>query len=202
MVVNMEFFIALFGGLFYVILYCKERSNSKKHRAKYEEWLNFHRQFECILTDAKIEEEIEKIIADASSDSVLQSEIYDIIKDNLISAIGKDGSREFFLLGLSTCFDKYIKISLLSSIPERYWIKHLLLSKKGKMGKYEYQNGYPIGSDCDRERNIRICREIEKNLQSAKTGVKFVLKKDLSGREKMIEIHLISNNIWDRYNSI
>ena len=121
---------------------------------------------ERVRADSTLEKEIESYIT--NPDNI--DSIYETLSENLKAIFGEEYRTRFVISPHSS----YIKTTF--DISNEYWAKQLLLSKKGKVGSYEYASGYPLGRESEVELNLKICRQIEKNLQDARTGLRLVLK--------------------------
>lgn len=163
----LEFFLALFGGTYYASKLSKERSENIAFEKKSSEHIEFNRILgERVRASCSLEKEIEDIINNYDEIDA----VYDMIADNLRVIFGENYRMDFII----SPFNTFTRTSF--DVSNGYWAKQLLLSKRGKVGNYEYASGYPLGRESEVEVNLKICRQIEKNLQAARTGLKLVLK--------------------------
>jgi len=163
----LEFFIALFGGTYYANKFAKERSKNKAFEKKSSEHIEFNRMLgERVRASHNLEKEVEDIIN--NHDEI--DAVYNMIADNLLCIFGENYRMDFIISPFNTFTRTTFDIS------NGYWAKQLILSKKGKAGNYEYTFGYPLGRESEVEVSLKICRQIEKNLQDARTGLRLVLK--------------------------
>ena len=128
-----------------------------------------------------IEKEVESIIKNRHR----SGNEFDIISDNLTTVFGNNYETKF-LISL-TCNRTNTNVSSGS------WAKHLMLSKFGKVGILEYYGGYPIGVGDEVETNIKMCEQIEKNLQNANVGLRLVMQPGI--REDALKLKPYGKNM-------
>ena len=165
-----EFFIALFGGIFYGNKYSKEKSSMIKADKRLED---------IFIKRANLQKELE-----ASNDLSDKIKNYIACGRNY-DTICKELENEFkYIFGVK--WKDILTIppdcSCTFSLPSEhgYWVYHLLLAKQGKMDNWAILSGYPIGGIKDKDMNIKFAQCIEFVLNEQGKDIKLALELDKS----------------------
>lgn len=209
-----EFFIALFGGLFYGNKYSNEKAKLKAYderRAAYEATYN------DIQSRYVASCETERWAKDFVSSGEHYDEICSWFAEDFRYALGKDWKEKLQLptkfLPMSCIYGKQ---SYPWSMPSAHimWTYHLLLAKQGKIDHCIPGFGYPIGGTNEKDMSIKFAECIEGQLLNAGVrGIRLALEldmmygttrrtsSDLCGGHIKIEslCHYPTHRLWDDY---
>ncbi len=165
----LDFFVGLFGIGYYGAKILRDDFRSADYDSNKIRYDATNEGFGLkVIADESMEKEIDEMLKDRSR----FDEIYELIADNLREVFGNNFRDAFVLKPYN-----YYYSPNGSHIPNQFWAKQLWLSKHGKVAKWQYKGeGYGLGAEPETKTNIQICRQIEKNLQEAQTGLRLVLK--------------------------
>lgn len=209
-----EFFIALFGGLFYTNKYFNEKAKLKA--------FDF-RQKEQLATLADIESkysaslELEQWAKDFISSGDHYDEICTWFAEDFRYALGRDWKEKLLIptefLPMTRIYRKQDYPWVMPSA-HVMWVYHLLLAKRGKIDHWAITSGFPIGGLSEKDMNVKFAECIEGQLMNAGVrGVRLALEldymygttrrtsSDLCGGD--IKIEALCNHpthrLWDDY---
>lgn len=170
-----EFFIALFGGLFYSGKFMSEKSQCKEADKQFNERCKLNESIgKMVVASPELQKEVRDRLFKCRGKSQEHIEaIYDELRDDFEFAFGKPVNMSE-VLWLSTVANMN-QGKMLYKAPNRLycWAYKLLLSHKGKVDDtLAYSNGFQLGSKDTLERDIRFCQRIEQNLNANGVGVK------------------------------
>ncbi len=170
-----EFFIALFGGLFYGNKYSREKAKEKEY---YNERISRESLYNDILArygaSSKLESDTRELIKDTKR---FKDVCFDLLSEDFFYAIGADWKERVFpsrIMLRPDDFKSYIPFYYISD-----WAYHLLLARSGKIDRMRLTNGYTIGGLDYKDIDIRFAECIEKHLiNSGVQGVRLALELD------------------------
>lgn len=173
-----EFFIALFGGLFYGIKYSNEKSKLKSYdeqRAIHEATYNY------IQSSYVASYETEQWAKDFASSGEHYDEICSWFAEEFRYVLGKDWNEKLRIptkfLPMSCIYGKQYPWLMPSA--HIMWVYHLLLAKQGKIDHGVPGFGYPIGGINDKNTSIKFAECIERRLiQAGANDIRLVLELD------------------------
>lgn len=168
-----EFFIALFGGLFYLCKYC----NEKFKEASFDERQMTYRAIRnSIESRYVLNDEAEREVKNFVSSGEHYDEICSLFAEEFRYVFGEDWKEKLIIPKLlfpikCTCSKKItpFPLPMLPSVHST-WVYHLLLAKQGKIDHTVPGFGYPIGGIKDKDMCVKFAECIEKQLINA--GVK------------------------------
>lgn len=171
-----DFFIALFGSLFYGKKIASENSKVKAFERNTKEQTELNNSIR-----AKIEASSE--LSQATKDRLLKgkcvNEIYNELKDDFKFVYGENVDIEKELRLPSNY--KLTEKSIFDSPNKKYyWAYNLLLSHQGKVDWRVYSYGFQLGGTNTLEIDIKFCQRIEQNLNGNNVGIKLYLKPQYS----------------------
>ncbi len=166
-----EFFIAFFGGIFLLLQHIVK--TSKKERVD-REW---HGKHDSANAYAKM---LKPTIDDVNAvrtimDTYSAEDLADILDEDLTEVFGEDfreliplNKKQFreFLRGWSPYSDIKGRSEFRCYSYISYWIRIILLSKRGKVGSDSVREGILVGVG-DPDVDFAMCKRVEKNLASA-----------------------------------
>jgi len=158
-----EFFLALFGGLFYSGKLSSDKSKVEKQKKS---------ATQRIEQDADIGKRI--VVTNEAKESVINrltcgdytEDIYEELRENLEFVFETSDVKKSFLVPT-------VKIrpdAILRDTSNVYWAYHLLLSHIGKVDWITYSFGFQLGGEQTVNRDIRFCQRIEYNLSKCNGG--------------------------------
>lgn len=173
-----EFFIALFGGLFYGNKYSNEKSKLKA----YDERRAIHEAtYNDVQSRYVASYETERWAKDFVSSGEHYDEICSWFAEEFRYVLGKDWKEKLRIptkfLPMSCIYGKQYPWSMPSA--HIMWVYHLLLAKQGKIDHGVPGFGYPIGGINDKDTSIKFAECIEGQLLNAGVrGVRLALELD------------------------
>lgn len=171
-----EFFIALFGGTYYLGKYANDRAKSKafdlqmQNRKELRELLR--RKYEA---SRELAESVKEYICCGAH----YDEICEEFAVDFRYILGEDWQKKIYIpnyrfynnywLAEFNRFDHYYC--------PIYWVYHWMLAKKGKIDGFCLSFGYHVGGIKDKNSNVRLVECIEKRLHAAgATDISFGLE--------------------------
>lgn len=145
----LEFVVAVYVSIFFVVRVIFSNKNDRKANMQYEKFSKWRSKF---IADWDEESKIGRYVKDKSN----RGDILDKLSDNLKVIFGDDYGMVF--LDPKQYLHK-------GSVNHVQWAKHLLLSKMGKCHGLLGVSGFQLGGLDDIELSIKFCREIEKNIR-------------------------------------
>lgn len=170
-----EFFIALFGGLFYSNKFMSEKSQRREADRQFNEHWKLNESIgQMIVASPELRKEVkDRLFKLRSKTTEYIDAIYDELEDDFKSVFGEDvdiRKKLRLMTGANTNADK-----VLYNAPNRIycWAYLLLLSHKGKVDDaLAYSHGFQLGGKDTLDRDIRFCQRIEQNLNDNGVGVR------------------------------
>ena len=148
-----EFFIALFGGLFYTSKLLSDKSKINDAERSFNEGVELDKVIRKeVETSADVVESIRRKVYKTTF-----ADMKDELKDDLIFVYGEN--YESVCKGISN-----------------YWACNLLLSHIGKVDWDAFAYGFQLGGEKTVAEDIRFCQRIEQNLNNNGIGLKLYLK--------------------------
>lgn len=169
-----EFFIALFGGAYYLCRYCDEKAKTKAYNTKHEKWLS-------LQSDIKIRYQADEKLSRWAKELILSGENYDEIcewfAEDFEYALGTDWKSK---LDIPKHYPwSFTVIDFPTDIPCNItWVYHLILAKYGKIDDWVIYGGFKVGDTDEAVRiHTRFAECIEWHLINAGVhGVRFALE--------------------------
>jgi|GEM_PF-5708778 len=165
-----DFFIALFGVLFCGSIISSERISKIESSKHFQYYSAFDKE---IGKQIKATAEYENAVKERLLCGKFAEQIYYELRADLDFIFGKADIKRVFPLPRFRCN----KLGDLRS--PYYWAYLLLLSHQGKILRFEYMYGFPLGGANSKEQNIRICQRIEYNLRQHHNGIRLLLNTGL-----------------------
>lgn len=149
----LDFFIAFFGGLFYLCKIVYDKTIIQREEKKFQDYSRYDDAIRAnIEASYELSESIkQKLIKTPKNDMI------DELKDDLMFVYGENYK--------SVC--KYVPY---------YWAYNLLLSRLGKVDDEAFMFGFRIGGKDTFQEDIKFCQRIERNLDDHNVGLKLFLK--------------------------
>lgn len=206
-----EFFIALFGGLFYGGKYINETQalkNCDKQRELHA--LTYNDIQTRYVADLQTEHEVRDFISSGKH----FEDLCNWFQDDFRYVFGDTWRDKLQIPPKHPVLNfKFYKKDDLFSLPNNHitWVYHLLLAKQGKIDHKVLSNGYPIGGVNEKDITVKFAECIERQLlNSGVQGIRLVLEldnlygvqrtsSDLCGGNIKIEslCHFPTYRLWD-----
>ena len=163
-------FTALFGGLYYGGKYLSEKSEIKRINQETESQLN---KMESFKSKYGASYEMASELKDYIMCGKHFEDICNTLHLELEDVLGKDWKKNVEI-------PNGYRINYGCFLPDQhiYWVYHLLLSKKGKMDRYDMFSGYSVSAIYTKERNIKFLQHIENNLRECNVPVVLVYEEN------------------------
>lgn len=172
-----EFFIALFGGLYYGGKYSREQSrdltaqkrieNHKKQRAQIEQ---------CFAASYQEEQEAKNYIL--SGDNF--KDICNKFADDFKYVFGNGWTKVLRIPPRAPVLDPKVyrddAFSFYIPVNHIYWVYALELASRGKVDRWMLSSGYSIGGISDSDIHIKFTQRLEMYLRRYSPDVKLVLE--------------------------
>lgn len=175
-----EFFIALFGGIYYGGKYAKEKSQKRAS----DDWRkNRDATIGSLRLRYEANYELEKWAEDFVASGKHYDEICEWFADDFQYVFGNDWKTKLKIpqQGFPTMVHLYGKQEYHWRMPSAHvmWVCNLLLAKKGKMSYWVITWGFPVGGIYEKDMSIKFVERIERQLMNAGVqGVRFALELD------------------------
>lgn len=161
----LEFFIGLFGSIYYGARLGSERRRKKAADARWEAMLAekdaFRKKYEATL---ELEEELGNWVRNPKN----FDEICWMLHDELVAVYGEEYREKLHIRTDRAAGEPFLSLYSFSveDIDDGDWITHLLLAKMGMIGSNFWFEGYALGpkNTSEHAKRIEYCRQIEKNL--------------------------------------
>lgn len=167
-----EFFIALFGGLFYGGKYSKEKSKLKDYEQRR---MIYDSTYDSISSRYMASFETEHWAQDFVSSGKHYDELCDWFADDFEYVFGTNWKEILHIPPIHPAPKTFIEISNHGT-----WVYHLLLAKQGKIDHGVFGYGYPIGGVNEKDMTVKFAERIERQLLNAGVhGVRLALELDI-----------------------
>lgn len=172
-----EFFIALFGGLYYGGKFAKEKSDMRAYDKRHKSWQAMRDEIErqCAST-FEVEQWTQEFIASGEH----YEEICEWFADDFEYALGSDWKARLRIprpgVPMSALYEPH---STPFAVPASHamWTYHLLLAKNGLIDRWNMTMGFPVGGIGDTDMSIKFAERIERHLINAGvTGIRLALE--------------------------
>jgi len=167
-----EFFIALFGGLFYTGKILSDKSKINKAEHDFNERAELDK---AIRKDVEASYEQCEAVKNKLLSGKFIDEVYKELEDDFKFVYGDDFD---ITKGLYLCKGQKMPSSMVTTECRNrkyYWAYNLLLSHQGKADWDAFAFGFILGGIQTVEDDIRFCQRIEQNLNDNGVGLKLYL---------------------------
>lgn len=166
-----DFFIALFGGIFYGTKLLSERLSNSEYNRRSEERKNINESMKqkIVASEELSQEAKEKAFLTKGKTAEYIRSVYEELEDDFKFVFGDDVDIKNLLY-----LDHNINYNTtLVNRSVHALAYELLLSHKGKVDWGPYIMGFQLGGSNTIERDIRFYQRLEHNLNANGAGVKF-----------------------------
>lgn len=174
-----EFFIALFGGLFYGNKYSREKSKQKAFEDKQSARMS---TLESVRSRYVASTELERWAKDLILNGRNFEDICNWFAEDFRYVLGSDWKQKLRIPPnpmLHSGLSKNDAYSFCIPANHIYWVYHLLLAKQGKIDHGVPSYGYSIGGINEKDMNIKFAECIEGQLLNAGvSGIRLALELD------------------------
>ena len=164
-----EFFIALFGSLFYGGKFTSDKVQSRaaKQRFSKDEIVRKELLAKC-EADAATQQEVANYLLSGAH----YPDICDKYSDAFEAVFGDRWKNELRIPRGS----RWKSNALSQPLSDAYWVYHLILADKGKMTRSAMYDGFPVSSVDNQNRDTQFVRQIENKLLKSGIEIKLVLE--------------------------
>ena len=193
-----EFFLALFGGLFYGKKYSGAKTKLKAYDDRRNVWIS---TLEDIQSRYVASMELERGVKDLILKGNHFEDICNWLSEDFRYVFGANWKDKLSIPPRAPVLDPetYKNDAYSFSIPANHitWVYHLLLAKKGKIDHKIPLNGYDIGGMADKDMTIKFAECIEGRLLKAGVhDVRLVLELDMMcGARRRLPTDVCGGNI-------
>lgn len=167
----MDFFIALFGGIYLLWQCASDKIKSNNSKLEYESYRKYSEDIAKIVVASGEEayEAKQRLLGGKCVD-----EVYDELEEDFKFVYGQDCDIRKILplpknYSLVACpFKNYTR--------NDFWAYSLLLAHQGKVYKSSYDFGYQLGGIDHYKNHIKFCQLIEKHLNEHNKNLKLYLE--------------------------
>lgn len=173
-----DFFIALFGGLYYGGKYLNEKSKSKAYDRRVALYNATRNRIESYVADYSTEQWAKNFVLSGKN----YDKICDWFANDFRYVLGSDWKSKlqipthsmYVARGMNPWSDPRAHVM---------WVYHLVLARRGKIDSRIPSYGYPIGGSKNKKKAIKFAKRIEERLHSAGVpDVRLALELDMVGR--------------------